>query len=186
MKVLNADLMSIRYMCYFLPAGKSWKLSVNDFLTVVHEFEKQFDTRGFEKNRVETVDSDLPDEIFGDEKPYITALKADRKIVNSALGEFDSILPSSGYTQSDKLSDDTINDLCQSMRRGWRVESDLPLKSLKVGDDWYNETIVFIDHKKAVVVTDNDGCINYYYVTNPDEKKSNYFGGNYDKYSFLY
>ena len=187
MKVLNADLMSIRYMCYFLPAGKSWKLSVNDFLMVVNEFEKQFDARGFQKNRGETIDNDLPDELLDvDEKPYITAVKADRKIVNTALGEFDSILPSSGYTQSDKLSDDTINDLCQNMRRGWRVESDLPLKNLKVGDDWYNETIVFIDYKKAVVVTDNDGCINYYYVTNPDEKKSNYFGGNYDKYSFLY
>ena len=182
MKVLNADPITIRYVCYFLPAGKSWKLSVSDFLTVVNEFEKQFDTRGFEKNG-------LLDEIITADKSCIEidTEKSARKPVSSIpFSEFDSILPSSGYTQSDKLSDDTISNLCQSMRRGWKVESDIQMKNLKVGDIWYGETIVFIDHKKAVVVTDNDGCINYYYVTNPDEKKSNYFGGNYDKYSFLY
>jgi broad-specificity NMP kinase len=179
MKVLNADLMSIRYMCYFLPAGKSWKLSVDDFLTVVNEFEKQFDSRGFEKKYSETNDFDLPDEIH-EAKPYATPVK------KPAASEFDSILPSTGYTQSDKLSDVTINDLCNSVRRGWRVESDIPLSKLNVGDDWYNEKIVFVDFNKAVVVTDNEGCINYYYVTNPDEKKSNYFEGNYSKYSFLY
>lgn len=171
MKVLNADLMSIRYMCYFLPAGKSWKLSVDDFLTVVNEFEKQFDSRGIEKKYSETNDFDLPDEI---------------PVKKPAASEFDSILPSTGYTQSDKLSDVTINDLCNNVRRGWKVESDIPLSKLNVGDDWYNEKIVFVDFNKAVVVTDNEGCINYYYVTNPDEKKSNYFEGNYSKYSFLY
>jgi broad-specificity NMP kinase len=179
MKVLNADLMSIRYMCYFLPAGKSWKLSVDDFLTVVNEFEKQFDSRGFEKKYSETNDFDLPDEIH-EAKPYATPVK------KPAASEFDSILPSTGYTQSDKLSDVTINDLCNSVSRGWRVESDIPLSKLNVGDAWCNEKIVFVDFNKAVVVTDNEGCINYYYVTNPDEKKSNYFEGNYSKYSFLY
>jgi hypothetical protein len=179
MKVLNADLMSIRYMCYFLPAGKSWKLSVDDFLTVVNEFEKQFDSRGFEKKYSETNDFDLPDEIH-EAKPYATPVK------KPAASEFDSILPSTGYTQSDKLSDVTINGLCNSVSRGWRVESDIPLSKLNVGDDWCNEKIVFVDFNKAVVVTDNEGCINYYYVTNPDEKKSNYFEGNYSKYSFLY
>lgn len=185
MKVLNADPITIRYMCYFLPAGKSWKLSVSDFLTVVNEFEKQFDTRGFEKNCAMGIHDS--DDLFEEPCIEIAAEKAARKPVSQIpFGEFDSILPSSGYTQSDKLSDDTINNLCQSMRRGWKVESDIQMKNLRVGDIWHNETIVFIDHKKAVVVTDDDGCINYYYVTNPDEKKSNYFGGNYNKYSFLY
>jgi hypothetical protein len=100
--------------------------------------------------------------------------------------DFSSILPSTGYTQTSRLSDDTIRLLSDHMRRGWRVESDIPLKNLKLGDDWYNETVVYVDYKQCVVVTDSDGSINYYYVTNPDERKSNYFGGNYSKYSFLY
>lgn len=169
MKTINADLMSIRYMCYFLPAGRTWKLSVADFINVVKEYEKGFDERGFEKIQMETCVSK-----FG---------SLDEPIAN----EFDSILPSSGYTRSEKLSDDMLQKLANNIRSGWRVESDIPFKSLRLGDSWYNdETIVFIDHEKNVIVTDDDGTINYYYITNPDEKKSNYFGGNYSRYSFLY
>lgn len=169
MKTINADLMSIRYMCYFLPAGRTWKLSVADFINVVKEYEKGFDERGFEKIQMEKCESK-----FG---------SLDETIAN----EFDSILPSSGYTRSEKLSDDMLQKLANNIRSGWRVESDIPFKSLRLGDSWYNdETIVFIDHEKNVIVTDDDGTINYYYITNPDEKKSNYFGGNYSRYSFLY
>ena len=196
MKVLNADLMSIKYMCYLLPAGRSWKLSVDEFLCAVKEFEKQFDSHGFEKKR--NLSGDVLDEIatndLPDDLPYIKPVssKYAKTQVNGAYAgifetdEFSSILPSTGHTQSGRLSDDTIRTLSENMRRGWRVESDIPLKSLKVGDDWYNETVVYVDPSKAVVVTDNDGAINYYYITNPDESKSNYFGGNYSKYSFLY
>lgn len=178
MKNLNADLMSIRYFCYFLPAGRNWKLSVDDFLTVVKEHSKGFDERGIEKNTCQDVEiddfakprSDLSDEFIG-----------------SVPDEFVSILPSSGFTHSKKLSDDTIQMLVHNLRMGWRVESDIPFKNLKVGDEWYNgEIIVFIDHTRNVIVTDDEGSLQYYNITNPDEKKSNYFGGNYSRYSFLY
>ena len=171
MKTINADLMSIRYMCYFLPAGRTWKLSVTDFINIVKEYEKGFDERGFEKIQMENGKSKFGS--FLCEGP--------------SVNEFDSILPSSGYTRSEKLSDDMLQQLANNIRAGWRVESDIPFKNLRLGDEWYNdETIVFIDHEKNVVVTDEDGSINYYYITNPDEKKSNYFGGNYSRYSFLY
>lgn len=171
MKTINADLMSIRYMCYFLPAGRTWKLSVTDFINIVKEYEKGFDERGFEKIQMENCENNP--ESFLCEGP--------------SANEFDSILPSSGYTRSEKLSDDMFQQLANNIRAGWRVESDIPFKNLRLGDEWYNdETIVFIDHEKNVVVTDEDGSINYYYITNPDEKKSNYFGGNYSRYSFLY
>jgi hypothetical protein len=105
----------------------------------------------------------------------------------SPIDEFGSILPSSGFTRSENLSDDMLQQLAHNVRAGWKVESDIPFKNLKPGDKWYDgEPIVFIDHERNVIVTDDDGSINYYYITNPDEKKSNYFEGNYSRYSFLY
>lgn len=172
MKTINADLMPIRYMCYRLPAGLTWKLSVADFINVVKEYEKGFDEMGFE------VDNGM-----WDAKPT-DAIQMRGKISSD---EFVSILPSSGYTRSEKLSDDMLRQLANEIRPGWRVESDIPFKNLRLGDIWYDdETIVFVDYEKNVIVTDDNGTIIYYYITNPDEKKSNYFGGNYSKYSFLY
>ena len=182
MKNINADLMSIRYMCYFLPAGRTWKLSVADFINVIKEYEKGFDKRGLEVNRG-AYDGDVcctEPTPFQERPPRIGSTKCHSD-------EFDSILPSSGHTRSEKLSDDMLQQLASNIRSGWRVESDIPFKNLKLGDGWYDdETIVFVDYEKNVIVTDNDGSINYYYITNPDEKKSNYFGGNYSRYSFLY
>jgi hypothetical protein len=110
--------------------------------------------------------------------PYVSKRKND---------EFESILPSSGHTQSEKLSDDTIRKLAENVRCSWRVDIDIPFRSLEVGDLWYEgEPIIYIDHNRKVIVTDTEGQINYYYVTNPEEKNSNYFNEKYSKYSFLY
>lgn len=164
MKTINADPTSIRYICYYLPAGRTWKISVDDFINVVREAEKGFDSRGIER--------------------YTQCEPGEKKM---CCDEFNSILPSSGYTRSEKISDDTICMLVSEMHSGWRVDSDIQFKNIRVGDKWYeDELIVFIDHEKNVIVTDDNGVMKYYYITNPDEKKSNYFGGNYSKYSFLY
>lgn len=196
MKVLNADLLSTKYMCYLLPAGRTWKLSVDEFLCVVKEFEKQFDGHGFKANSKNFPETGVLQDFgtdFPEDLPFVKPVnsKHAKKTVNDSnfgvlTDEFSSILPSTGHTQSGRLSDDTILTLSESMRRGWKVVSNIPFKDLKVGDDWYNEPVVYVDYKKSVVVTDNDGAINYYYVTNPDESKSNYFDENYSKYSFLY
>ena len=83
----------------------------------------------------------------------------------------------SGFTKRDTITITQVDTLFR--------EPTLAIDTL-IGDDWYNEPVVYVDYKKSVVVTDNDGAINYYYVTNPDESKSNYFDENYSKYSFLY
>jgi broad-specificity NMP kinase len=173
LELLNADLQVINYMCYLLPAGRTWKLGVNDFLTVVREYEKQFDDRGIKRGKA------IPD----DENIHLSLFPLDDSEVQDM---YSSILPSTGYTRSDKLSDETIKMLVANMKRGWRVESSIPFKNIKAGDRWYSEEVIFVDYNKSIIVTDNSGSINYYYVTNPDEKKSNYQDVNYAKYSFLY
>lgn len=56
------------------------------------------------------------------------------------------------------------------------IKSDTKFKNLKVGDNWDNdETIIQIDYKKGVVVTEYDNTeVYFYYVTNPDNRPSLY------------
>ena len=54
------------------------------------------------------------------------------------------------------------------------VYSDTKFAALKVGDEFNDERIVAIDHKKNIVVTDDDNIHKYYYVKDPNSKPSLY------------
>ena len=158
---MNATPRSLLYNCYMFPAGQTWKLSVKDFLCIVKEYEKSVGNN-------ETKDSDFP-------------------TFASFAEEFSSILPGTGHTMSEKYTDDTFSSLARELRSNWKVSSDILFKNLRVGDTWYSEEVVYVDHENCVVVTKDNSCaINYYLVKNPNEKRMNYSEGNYDQYSYLY
>lgn len=56
------------------------------------------------------------------------------------------------------------------------IDTDIKFKSLKVGDEFWSETVVQIEHKKNVIVTydPDEELYSFYLVTNPDSKPSLY------------
>ena len=208
---INADPKSIHYVCYFLPVSADRKLSIRNFLDVCRYFDNDHNLTGGRTAELKPE----PDYGFdGDCEAMDTEATTTRyakKTVNNNFyckisvpgtnprantelhpaDPFSDILPSSGFTGikvgGGNLRMDEIRELSGNIRSHWNVHIAIPFKRLEVGDEWYDgEEIIAIDHENNVIVTDNDGYINYYKVLNPDEKKSNYANDSYSKYSFLY
>ena len=179
MKALNADHKEIHYYCYFLPVSYERKLNISDFLAICKNFKEQ--------NGIKVSGSNC----YG-EKPVPSYTLWDGKcakdVAEDAVSEnYDSILPTSGFTNPSSLNPDEMFEYVGNIRGNWHVSIDIPFKKLKVGDVWYEEEeIVFIDAERAVIVTADGAYLNYYMVKNPEENVSNYMDTNYSKYSFLY
>lgn len=163
MKTLNASKKDIRYICHRLVVNSNDRISINDFLDIC-------------KCREE-----------------ITGIRyvANDNTLSSANGirdaeDFSSIIPS-GYTYSKTMNNEIIEHYARQMNANWIIRSSVSFKKLTIGDIWYDEEIIaYVDYEKKVVVAEYGGMLSYYYVTNSEEKNSNYFSENYSKYSFLY
>ena len=192
MKNLNADRRSMHYYCYFLPVEEDRRLTIDDFISVCSNWEESHGYKGLSKLSAAKLNP-LPD-FLGTDSPVANeakvvpwgTFKQGEKRSKANAGEFDSILPTSGYSAPSTITPDEMNVMVMNLRTCWTVTIDLPYRKLKEGDEWYNnEKIVGIDYNRAVIVTAQGGNLNYYLIKNPDENESLYQGENFSRYSFL-
>lgn len=68
-----------------------------------------------------------------------------------------------------KYTEETKTFLCCNRKT---IHSEIKFSNLKVGDLWYGDEIIMIDHEKCIIITKDDGYINCFKVNNPEQKPS--------------